>query len=793
MLVDRFGRQFSEGATPHMGQVAYALDRLHHGELDLFDERKIVRSKGIAYLRGMDVENALIYGLFRARRGSLLGRGWELNPGGDSAHDVRSAEIVEAALNRMSGTFETDLAEILDAVKYGWALLEIVWERWSDPVLGKLVVPKALVALKIENFRFQVDTFGNVTGLKQVYPKQQPLTVGKFIVATYRGAPGDPHGSSLYARLYWPDWFMRNGWAFWARALERFGSPVVTITHPRWAGQPTRTKAEELLGEIQHSTGVVMDEDLKLEFLEATMRGAVGFKDFIDHQKEIIQIGIIGQTLTSSQGKVGSQSLGTVHQEEKEQIVDEDAEWLQTVVNEQLVARIAAINSPGAATPEFRFVERETEDLDTLADRYVKLANAGVDIPAEHVRKRFGIPLAEDGEDLLRGTAPAPPPPGDEGGGEGEHAGPGNPADSFSISQGDLRFSEEVEPFWREFTEYENPSSMREIERVSREMLESIRPEARTIWEAIRDDLVKQVGKSGALDSGDLTAELKPKTRDWKELVERTWLMSHLNGRASGLGELARHGIQFGEGVTFAERLRTDVPALDEAGEWFAGREAMTDAEFGRLGKEARNQAWYITTRESTEAVAQVQDALKQSLDNGWGLRGFRRDVERRFRVWTGNVFGAAAPRSIAQADARLATVFRTNIMSALNRGRDAVFAKAEGSSLPDPIVAYQYSAIMDGRTRATHAAMDSLIYATDDPIWQRWTPPAGYNCRCTRVPVLASQAAKMSADTLSVAAPVIKGEMIEPDKDFGKMAFCEGAPVFVMPYLPGFDVQLAA
>ena len=772
MLLDRHGREFAEVTAPDTGQVAISLDRLHRGEQELFDERAIVRSKGIAYLRDMEGRNLLIYGLARARRASLLSRGWEISPGGDGAQDVRAAGLVSASLKRMSGTFNTDLSEIWDGIKFGWSLSEIVWEPWSDGEFGSTIVPKKFVALKIENFRFMVDGLGNVTGLNQVHPKPQPgLPMEKFIIATYRGDPGDPHGSSLFAKLYWSDWFMRNGWAFWARALERFGSPLVSITHPRWAGEPTRAAAEKLLTELQGSHGVVMSEDLKLEFLEAAMRGSVGFGEFLAHQKELIQIGIIGQTLTSSQGKIGAQSLGEVHQREKEQIVDEDAEWLETVVNEQIVERITAYNAPGAKTPEFRFIEQDTENLDTLAERYVKLATAGVPIPVEHVRQRFGIPEAQEGQELLKGTppvgvypfAPQPPPP--------------NAPDDFAEVPTDgpwLSFADEDEAFWREFTEFENPSSMREIERFSREMFEGIRPEARDIWKAIRDGLVKQVEKSCALESGDLSVELAPKMSAWRGLMDRVCLISHLNGRATALDDLSRRGFQFADHVAFAEKLRTDIPALDEAKAWFAGREPMTDAEFSRLSREARNQAWYITTRESAEAVAQVQDALKQSIDNGWGLREFRRDLERRFRGWTGDVFGSATPATIAQADARLATVFRTTMMGQLNAGRDAVFAKAENPDLPDPVVAYQYSAVMDSRTRASHAAMDGRIYAADDPIWLRWTPPAGYNCRCTRVPVLASQAAKLPADTLSTAAPVMSGKPVDPDAGFGRMAFAE-------------------
>jgi SPP1 gp7 family putative phage head morphogenesis protein len=51
-------------------------------------------------------------------------------------------------------------------------------------------------------------------------------------------------------------------------------------------------------------------------------------------------------------------------------------------------------------------------------------------------------------------------------------------------------------------------------------------------------------------------------------------------------------------------------------------------------------------------------------------------------------------------------------------------------------VVAFQYSAILDDRTRANHAEMDGRIYLINDPIWDTWTPPNGFNCRCVLIPI---------------------------------------------------------
>lgn len=51
------------------------------------------------------------------------------------------------------------------------------------------------------------------------------------------------------------------------------------------------------------------------------------------------------------------------------------------------------------------------------------------------------------------------------------------------------------------------------------------------------------------------------------------------------------------------------------------------------------------------------------------------------------------------------------------------------------------WDAINDGRSRESHAAMDGHVAPVEDPIWQRWHPPAGHNCRCSRISLTQAQA----------------------------------------------------
>ena len=86
-------------------------------------------------------------------------------------------------------------------------------------------------------------------------------------------------------------------------------------------------------------------------------------------------------------------------------------------------------------------------------------------------------------------------------------------------------------------------------------------------------------------------------------------------------------------------------------------------------------------------------------------------------------------------------TVYRTNIQGSYARGRCEQQARAI-KAFPW----FMYDAINDSRTRPAHAAMDGFVARYDDPVWDTWTPPCGYNCRCRRIALSEKQAAHFQA-----------------------------------------------
>ncbi len=88
-----------------------------------------------------------------------------------------------------------------------------------------------------------------------------------------------------------------------------------------------------------------------------------------------------------------------------------------------------------------------------------------------------------------------------------------------------------------------------------------------------------------------------------------------------------------------------------------------------------------------------------------------------------------------------LETVWRTNSALAYSAGQ-----AAELERIKDDFPFWEYSAVMDSRTRPSHALLHGKIFQTGD---YRFFPPIGFNCRCSSIPI-----SRRAAQQRGITAP---------------------------------------
>jgi SPP1 gp7 family putative phage head morphogenesis protein len=187
----------------------------------------------------------------------------------------------------------------------------------------------------------------------------------------------------------------------------------------------------------------------------------------------------------------------------------------------------------------------------------------------------------------------------------------------------------------------------------------------------------------------------------------------------------------------------------------------------------ARDLAFYISKVMEADVLAAIKEEIARALKLGIPTKSFRKFMLGRLAQlgWIGarQVVGPDGETDVVDIStpARIDLIFRTNAQTAYNAGRYAMQSRAAQTA---PV--WQYVAVMDSRTRTTHAAMNGKAFLATDAIWSTIYPPCGFNCRC-RVRALTLQA----ADGLEI----LDGASFElpagfPDTGFGGAAVAGAA-----------------
>ncbi|HDL8234129.1 TPA: minor capsid protein [Yersinia enterocolitica] len=133
------------------------------------------------------------------------------------------------------------------------------------------------------------------------------------------------------------------------------------------------------------------------------------------------------------------------------------------------------------------------------------------------------------------------------------------------------------------------------------------------------------------------------------------------------------------------------------------------------------------------DVLQDIRGGLQSALDNGLTLEQFRRQLTPTLvqKGWL-----ADRAKLVADEDGvlegkqltprRLRTIFETNMQSSYGAGR---YAEQMANAGDRPY--WTRIAVMDMRTRPTHAALNGLTARFDDPVWQFAYPPDGWGCRC--------------------------------------------------------------
>lgn len=328
------------------------------------------------------------------RKAGALGRQWEI-VAGESPEHVKDA--VDVAFRRLD--LHKVIGELLNATLYGYQPLEVMWQ----PV-GSLVMPSAIIGKPPEWFVFSADNELRFR-TKDSGPEGEELPARKFLLAQYDASYENPYGEPALSGCFWPVTFKRGGLKFWLMFTEKYGMPFITGRYrPGTSSREIDNLLDMLENMIQDAVAAIPD-DSSVEIHEAAGKAASAeiYERLLDFCNAEISKSIVGQTLTTEVGAVGSYAAAKTHGDVLNDIVDGDARLAENTLNE-LIRWIVDINF-GANVPAPTFSLYEPEDVDQeQAERDSTLSapmeRSGLRFSREYYKKTYGL-NDEDLEDAL--------------------------------------------------------------------------------------------------------------------------------------------------------------------------------------------------------------------------------------------------------------------------------------------------------------------------------------------------------------------------------------------------------
>jgi phage gp29-like protein len=315
--------------------------------------------------------DAMIQTALSVKRQGVLAAKFRVEPASDSAGARRNAEFVEENFARMEGSPATILDQAMDAFGKGWSVQESIYEA-----AGSQVWLKEVRAKDPATFGLRVDSFGRVLGLEldarlassAGAPHPLPLSPqagrgelprDKFVIYANRGGYGRTKGRSDLDAAY-PHWVAKTKLLeAWRLHLERFASPTVLGKYQR--GLPP-DEASSLLGPLEglsKRTAIVYPSEIEIGTLGVSKEFSTGFMDAVEFHNREIARSILGQTLTTDEGRrVGSLALGKVHlQVLLLQLQALRKDLADRVMTEQVIRPLVELNFGPEEVPVFRFEE----------------------------------------------------------------------------------------------------------------------------------------------------------------------------------------------------------------------------------------------------------------------------------------------------------------------------------------------------------------------------------------------------------------------------------------------------
>lgn len=588
------------------------------------------------------------------------------------AKKIELKELEKEIQERFSGIkFNRIINHLITARYYGYSCFEIVYKK--DFSIDTLIpIPQKYVDYREKKWKLRI-------GAEEIVLNRE-----KFLLSIHKWNPAKPEGTSIFECCH-QTFLDKDMYIKQLRGLaSEYGDIIIVypfdINMNEKEKEELRKNVENLHGKKSIGVPVVFSENFDLgktvEFIKLSDLDPKIYTELENREKEKLVQNILGSTLTMDNGGgTGSYSLGEVHKEGFDEVVEEICKF----VTDSLF-QLLEIDSKyyGYNPKDFEFTlekifteeekiarEKQQEELKTVKlDNLQKLSSTGYKVTAEYISEHLGISpecLIEKPEQIYAN-------------GIGAEFSKKKLDDLFEENKERvLVFEETISPGMKDFTE--------------------------TLTKQLKEKF-KEIKNINDLESFSF---------DLTELKEKM-IIAYLKGYIDEL-----------ENPLMESSSDEENPfnlSFSKAIDWFIKRFPILYDHLDDVTKKVNETFFYIKRSLELETTRTLYNNLLDNLSNGG-----------TFKDWLEASKTILDKTGLGDSPWYLELVYRNNMQSSYNAG---AFYNQELNKKNKPYGLYD--AIDDERTSEICQSLNGKVYPLDHAFWNRYLPPNHHGCRSKRI-----------------------------------------------------------
>lgn len=288
----------------------------------------------------------------------------------------------------------SSLTALMSAVTHGFAIAELIWKIEDGAVIVDEIIPRPQYLFTFSDPTDRMRTLNYPDYFDERRFRNIKLPKDKFI---YHRPRSDLSAlkAGLYRGIAWATLFTNYTIKDWMTFIELHGIPLRLGRYKPGASDESKSVLRRAVKELGSDAAAVISDETTIEFIHAAASGARNLflesAEFFNRQKSKR---ILGQTLTTEEGRSGSRALGEVHDRVRADILAYDAAALDETISSELIRPLIDFNF-GAQRRYPKMVTSLDDDRRKEIElaRIERLVAMGAKIPTKTITKLTGLTL----------------------------------------------------------------------------------------------------------------------------------------------------------------------------------------------------------------------------------------------------------------------------------------------------------------------------------------------------------------------------------------------------------------